>query len=143
MVKSSTRTVPSCLLALALVLGGCASTPERRIQKNPELFEGLPAEVQEQVREGRVGIGFTPEMVYLALGEPTSRVTRRTASEEREIWYYEGRYVTTDTIRLHDYGRFSSREPMIYLDRTQEHRYTRVRLEFVEGKVTAIQQVER
>ncbi len=131
------------LAAGVFFLGGCASTPEKRIAENPELFASFPPEVREKVREGQVEIGYTPEMVRLALGEPTSRVTQRTAEATKEIWYYEGRYLTSDTVRLHDYGRFSSVEPIIYLDRTTEHRYTRAKLEFSEGKLSAVQQVER
>lgn len=132
------------LLAAAALLSGCASTPEKRIRQNPELFDSFPAEVQENLRSGRVEIGYTPEMVYFALGAPDRRVTRRTADEEREVWHYQGRYLTTDTIQVHDpYGRFTRIEPVIYIDRTTEHRYTRARLEFVEDKLVEIQQVER
>lgn len=127
----------------ALGVVGCVSTPEKRIAKNPEVFAGLSPEAQENVRAGRVEVGYTPEMVHFALGEPTSRVTQRTAKEAKEIWYYEGTYLTSDTVRMHDYGRFSSVEPIVYLDRTTEHRYTRAKLEFVEGKLTAVQQVQR
>lgn len=131
------------LLALGLGLGGCASTPERRIQQNPEMFEALPAEVQDTVRAGEVEIGYTPEMVFLALGPPDRKVKRRTDKEEREIWIYQGRFLTTETVRVHDqFGRFRPVRPTLYLDRTVEHVYTRAKLEFVKGKLVSIEQTD-
>ena len=131
-------------LVLAIGLAGCASTPERRIQKHPEMFEGIPPDVQETVRAGRVEIGYTPDMVFLALGAPDRKVTRKTEAEEREIWIYHGRFLTTDTIRVHDqFGRFRPVRPAMYLDRTVEHIYVRARLEFFEGKLASVEQTER
>jgi hypothetical protein len=143
-MKSSASFIVTCsVLVAAIMLAGCASTPERRIARNPDLFASFPTDVQERVRAGQVELGFSPEMVSLALGRPDSRVTQRSERGEKVIWYYEGRYLTTDTVRVHDYGRFSVRDPVIYVDRTREHRYTRARLEFVDGRLTTIQQVER
>lgn len=135
-----------CGLAAVMigVAGGCAHTPERRIQQNAELFETFPPDVQESVRAGEVEIGYTPEMVFLALGPPDRKVSRRTADEVREIWFYQGRFLTTDTVRVHDqFGRFRPIRPALYLDRTVEHLYTRARLEFVEGKLVSVEQTDR
>jgi len=120
-------------------------TPEARIREHQELFSSYPEEIQEAIRSGQVQLGFTKEMTYLALGEPDRKVVRRTAGEaEREIWYYQGRFVTTDTIRVYDqFGRFRPVRPPVYLDRTTEHVYTRARLDFENGEIVAIEQTER
>lgn len=129
---------------MALLVGGCAHTPEKRIRENAEVFETFPPDVQEAVRAGQVEIGYTLEMVFLALGAPDRKVNRRTANEAREIWFYQGRFLSTDTIRVHDqFGQFRPVRPVLYLDRTTEHTYTRARLEFVEGKLVSIEQTER
>lgn len=132
------------VVLLVVGLAGCATTPEKRIQQNPEAFEALPPDVQENVREGRVEIGYTPETVFLALGAPDRKTTRRTEDGEREIWIYQGRFLTTETVRVHDqFGRFRPVRPAIYLDRTVEHVYTRARLEFVGGELVSVEQTER
>lgn len=70
-----------------LVLTGC-STPETRIAKNPELFNQLTPEQQQLIREGRVGIGFTKDMVHLALGEPDRVRERIDVNGRSEVWSY-------------------------------------------------------
>lgn len=63
-------------------------TPEGRIVQNREAFEKFPLEVQAKVRAGQVDIGFTPEMVRLALGEPAKIFARKTAEGASEVWVY-------------------------------------------------------
>src|SRR5262245_45566136 len=80
----------SFLFALAAVLAlfaGC-STPESRIRQNPQLFAQLTPEDQELIRKGKVAVGFTGEMVRLALGEPDRFTTRESEAGSREIWHY-------------------------------------------------------
>ncbi len=90
----------------ALTLAGCA-TPESRIRQNPALFESLSPDDQQTIREGRVALGFTRDMVRLALGDPDRRMTRTTAQGVSEVW----RYTTFET----DDG--------VYLYRGYYHRY--------------------
>uniref|UniRef100_UPI003F4AC00C hypothetical protein n=1 Tax=Sedimenticola selenatireducens TaxID=191960 RepID=UPI003F4AC00C len=50
-----------CLLLLA----ACASVQERRdrrIAENLELFDSFPEEIQIQIRQGSVEVGFTRDM---------------------------------------------------------------------------------
>ena len=75
------------LAALAVALSGC-STPARRIAREPEVFASFPPEIQAQVREGRVALGFTRDMVRLALGPPDRTYRRTTAGGTREVWAY-------------------------------------------------------
>jgi Small protein A (tmRNA-binding) len=75
------------LMAGGLALSGC-STPETRIAKQPELFNSLTPEEQQLIREGRVGMGFTPEMVKLALGDPDRVRERVDQSGRSEVWSY-------------------------------------------------------
>lgn len=79
-----------CLLALFALLfaaAGC-STPSSRIEKNSAAFAGYPPAVQAKIKAGEIEIGYTPEMVQMALGKP-DRVFRRTSAEgQTEIWAY-------------------------------------------------------
>ena len=67
-----------------VALTGCA-TPETRIQKNPEVFARLTPTQQDLIKQGQAGVGFDPEMVKLALGEPDRIVTRTDAQGTTEI----------------------------------------------------------
>lgn len=74
------------LLLLALgAVAGC-DTIASRIQEKPALFAQLDPVVQQGIQHGRIGVGFTPEMVYLALGRPTTIETAADGSDT--VWTY-------------------------------------------------------
>lgn len=79
-------SVAVCALALGL-LAACA-TPDRRIKRNQEIVDALPADRQVLIREGKVAIGFTQDEVRLALGDPDQRWVRTDAQGSTEIWSY-------------------------------------------------------
>ena len=66
------------LLPLAALLAACA-TPESRIRDNQAAFDAFPPSVQQKIRAGQADIGFTPEQVRMALGEPDHKYTRSSA----------------------------------------------------------------
>lgn len=87
--KPVMRFISSLLcLASAALLAACSSTPDSRIAKNQGAFGGYPPMVQQKIRAGEVDVGFTPEMVRLALGEPTRQFNRQTESGTTEVWVY-------------------------------------------------------
>ena len=77
------------LLATGILLlaAGCSSVSSR-IAKNRADYESWPMAVREKVAAGRVDIGFTPEQVRVALGDPDRGATRTTADGESESWTY-------------------------------------------------------
>ena len=82
------RTInPSFVFACLFLLAAC-STPDSRIADNRSAFDKLPAEIQQKIRTGQVDVGFTPEMVVLALGEPAHKFTRKTEQGDTEVWSY-------------------------------------------------------
>lgn len=75
------------VLAAALLAAGC-STPDSRIEKNSAAFDAYPPEVQAKIRAGEIEVGFTAEMVQIALGKPDRVIRRVTADGETEVWAY-------------------------------------------------------
>ena len=77
------------LLGFALMAGlaGCASTPQDRIEKDPN-FKDLPSEAQTKILAGDVAIGFTEEEVLLARGQPDFKSMRQTPTGQDEDWFY-------------------------------------------------------
>ena len=78
------------LSALVLTLAGC-STVDSRIAKNREVFNTWPAPVQDKVVVGQIDIGFTPDQVRVALGEPDRIFTRTTGDGTSQVWSYRER----------------------------------------------------
>jgi hypothetical protein len=60
-------------LALAALPLAACSTISSRIAKNQALFDSYTPEVQQKIRAGEIAVGFTPEMVVMAWGEPSRR----------------------------------------------------------------------
>jgi len=137
------------LALLVLVAAGCA-TPESRIKKNPELFNSLPPEVQEGVRQGKVDLGYNKGAVLLALGKPNREYTRRSAAGSKEVWSYTSTYTTTDRQRVDadvryrgSDGRVRTTTDWVWVDVQQKHEYERLRVEFEGDVVIAVETLER
>lgn len=128
-----------------LFVAGCA-TPEARIKQNPDLFARLSPSEQQLIREGKVGVGFNPDMVKLALGDPDRVIVRTDASGTNETWSYTT-YETDGGVLLyrgyyHRYHRWGEPYPFYTTYPTRrEHEYFRVI--FTNGVVTAIEQDRR
>lgn len=141
--------VSSLLLITPLLLWGCA-TPEARIKKNPELFSTYTLEDQALIRNSQVDIGFDQDMTRFALGEPNHTYTRQTAEGATTIWAYTQKNRNTDrqsvtaSFRVPD-GRGGSRTvtDSVWVDVDTYTEYDALRLEFQNGNVTAIEQMDK
>jgi hypothetical protein len=132
-------------------LAGC-STVESRIKENPAAFASLDPQTQAEIRKGGVRVGFTTEMVYIALGRPDERSERVTAEGREEVWIYTTTYEEYAGTAHVGYRRVYVRDPKtgaaavflepvygdVYQDRTEE----RIRIIFRDGHVTAIEQTK-
>lgn len=73
--------------ALVAVLAGCSSVSSR-ISRDRTAYESYPLAVREKIAAGQVDVGFTPEQVRMALGNPDRVATRTTPDGTSEIWGY-------------------------------------------------------
>ena len=62
-----------CWLGLVAGLLLACSTVDSRIRDNQTVFDSYPPETQAKIRAGEIAVGFTPEMVLMAWGEPSRR----------------------------------------------------------------------
>jgi len=78
------------LLAAGMVAGCGTSSQMKRIDANRDVYETWPLEVRQAVLDGNAVPGMTPDMVRVALGEPTEVQTRSgpANSGTDEIWIY-------------------------------------------------------
>ncbi len=143
-------TIPRALslLPLLLLLAGCTSTPEKRIQQNQAMFDTLPPAAQIRIRNGQVDIGFTPDMVRLALGAPHRTLLRRSPAGDSEVWLYldlvrryERQRADIDGLSLSGSGGIRSIGGSAWIQISQEREYVRTRVEFLNGVVFALEEM--
>jgi hypothetical protein len=132
----------AALVAL-VAMAGCA-TPAYRIRNNPEAFNRLTPEQQNLIRKGQIAVGFDPQMVELALGEPDHVTTRTTAEGVSEIWRYTT-YDLPDGAPLYRgwYHRYYCwGDPLFpyYLDYPYRREHDHFRVTFKSGKVVSIEE---
>ena len=132
--------------SLALLLAGCA-TPEKRIQQNQDVFDTFPVAAQARIRGGQIDLGFTPDMVRIALGEPQRQTLRRSAEGETEIWSYfdstrryDRQRVDIDGLSVSGPGGFRSVGGSAWINVEQNREYVRTRVEFRNGVVAVIEE---
>lgn len=89
-MKTPAPLVRSALTLGILLAAGC-STPDGRIAERRALFDSLPAETQTKIRAGEVEVGYTPDMVSLALGKPDRTFMRTTNAGTSEVWAYRSK----------------------------------------------------
>ncbi len=85
------KTIRTGLALLLLLLAVGCSSPESRIQGNAAAFNSWPAGVQQKIRAGQIDLGFTEEMVLVAIGWPDGKRMRTTAEGTTEVWTYADR----------------------------------------------------
>lgn len=136
----------SVLLLLAL-MAGCASTPAQRIARNQELFDTFTVADQARIRGGQIDLGYSAEMVRIALGIPQQRYTRKTSAGTSEVWLYhttQSRYerqrADLDGLTITGPGGIRSVGGSAWINVWQERDLLRYRLELQNGLVTAIEE---
>lgn len=79
------------LAAVATSWSGCAhQSLESRVETKPELFARLMPHEQAMIKQGQIAIGFTADMVLLALAKPDRIVAG--PGPQQETWFYQTYY---------------------------------------------------
>ncbi len=85
-MKTSVRGL---ILSLGVLLvAGCATPQEARIRERPDVFGSLTPGQRKMVQAGKVRVGFTEDMVYLALGRPEKVDQKPCGTNGNEDWIY-------------------------------------------------------
>ena len=136
------------VLPVLLLLAGCATTPAQRIAKNQDVFDSFPVAAQARIRGGQIDLGFNPDMVRIALGEPDRKLIRRSAEGEAEIWLYLDHVTSYDRQRVELEGLTVSGPGSIqtigggaWINVLQEKEVVRMRVEFKNGAVAFIEEL--
>ena len=77
------------LLAIASIALAACSTTDSRIRDQQELFDSYPPETQQNIRNGVIEVGYSREMVLMALGKPDRKVETQTEAGTLEVWTYQ------------------------------------------------------
>ena len=138
------------LLPLTALLSSCSSTPETRIQRNPELFHNLSSQHQDLVRQGQITRGMSKPAVFFAMGNPDSKTSGVQHGKNFERWHYNvlvpvythgfSPYYGYGYGRYGCYGRYYGMGyyPSVYY--VPRHGAS---VEFIQGKVTGWTSVSR
>ncbi len=84
------KAILSAVSAGLLLVSCVPSTPQARIQRNPEKFAALGGQHQSLVQKGQITRGMTPDAVYLAWGAPSGIFQGSKEGKITERWDYAG-----------------------------------------------------
>ena len=99
--------------ATTLLLSGC-NTAAVRVLTNYEAFSQLDPKVRANILRGRIELGYTPEMVRLALGRPNYS-SSAAVKGGYDVWSYTALDVTKPTgFDSHQSG-YANSTPTIFL----------------------------
>ncbi|HTB81500.1 MAG TPA: hypothetical protein VK717_11505 [Opitutaceae bacterium] len=135
--------------ALMLMLAGC-NTIDSRISQKQDVFNRLDPQTQAKIRQGIVEVGYTPDMVYIALGTPDEQHQKVTAKGDDTTWVYRTYYEQYEGMAHVGYRRIVFFDPAtrvyrIYYEPVStpvysEHAQDNIRVTFVNGRVATIEQ---
>jgi hypothetical protein len=140
-------------LVALLAVAGC-QTVETRIKEKPAVFASLDKTTQDRIRDGVIGIGYSEDMVYLALGSPDQIRESVTADKHTVIWIYNSYIPHYDPAFMASYYRYPYARAYPYYYRPYAYYFPpyfgpsyaekeeRIRVTFEDGKVTTIDQVK-
>jgi hypothetical protein len=129
-------------------LTGC-STFNSRAQEKAATYNALTPQTQQRLEKGKIHIGDTPDMVFIALDNPDAKREITTSNGAESVWIYKTYWEDyTDTgwagwhrfygPRMGDAFAFYHERVPLALSRTRVADV--IRITFKEGKVISVDQ---
>ena len=110
------------------------------------MFASFPPDVQENVRNGVVDLGYSKEMVFIALGAPDRDYSRVAETGKTDVWSYvdldyrpETRPVSTSYYYTDAHGRLHRINDFVWMNVSTYIEYESLRVEFKDGIVNAVE----
>jgi len=145
------RLITSLLLAGLALLAGCQSVASR-IKEKPQVYANLDAATQDKIKQGIIEIGYTEDMVYLALGKPDQKRESVQENGRSVTWIYNTYYDRYDGTAFAGYHRSLYFDPYlrayrvyyrpVYADTYATEKEERIRVVFKGGKAAVIEQTK-
>ena len=128
---------------------GC-QTIDNRIKEKPEVFAQVDKATQEKIKQGIIDLGYSEDMVYLALGAPDQKREAISAAGRTITWIYNTYYQRYDGSQFAGYHRRVYFDPAVrtyrvyyspvYADLYGTDKEERIRIVFKDGKASVIEQ---
>ncbi|MDB6114615.1 MAG: hypothetical protein JWQ62_1560 [Lacunisphaera sp.] len=137
--------ISSILIVCAATLTGC-STFNSRAQGKAAVYNLLPPATQQRLEKGKVSVGDTPDMVFIALDNPDAKREITTATGVATVWIYRTYwedYADTGWVGWHrDYeprgGAYSFFHERVPLALSRDRVADVIRITFQAGRVVAV-----
>ena len=97
-MKSITTLV--CIATVALLAGCEMSGASGRIEEKSAVFSSLTPEQKQIIEAGDIDIGFTPDMVYMALGKASKSEVKDSPDGTVTLWTYNRYYPSNRAISI-------------------------------------------
>ncbi len=98
-------------LFLALLITGCESVGgvTARAQEKSATYTALKPWQKHYIDTGSISEGFTPDMVYIAMGKPDKVETKDLPQGKVEMWIYSRYYPNFDAVHGYRSADFTAR----------------------------------
>ena len=145
------RLLTTFMLAASLGFStGCQTTVKDRIKEKPDVFANVDKATQDKIQQGIIDLGYSEDMVYLALGAPDQKRESASASGRTVTWIYNTYYQRSDGTHFAGYNRRVYFDPYlrtyrvyyrpVYAEVYSEEKEERIRIVFKDGKASVIEQ---
>jgi hypothetical protein len=139
--------------AAAISLFAGCNTFNSRARQMSGVYDSLPASEQQRLQRGTINVGDTPEMVYIALGNPDERRELLTADGAQNTWVYKSYWQQYEGTAWLGYRRIivpsrTGRGYVIFHEPVTQDVYRTlvdevIRVSFANGVVSQVEQQKR
>lgn len=151
-MKINLSFFPMAVLAASFLFAGCDTFKSRSNEKS-EVFDSLSSATQKRLQRGKINVGDSQDLVYIALGNPDEKREVTSADGNQNVWIYRTyweQYEGTAWVGWHRVivpaaggrGYAVFHEPItqdVYRSRVDEV----IRVTFSRGMVSSVEQQKR